>query len=131
MKMTGQVVEILPVEEFSSGFAKRTMVINYTPERDRASYLVVEAKRGKEKDRTTLLDLVGVGQMVEVEFYPDGREWVSPAGVKKWFASNTLAGLVPMGNAVKSSGSGVPRTPASASDAPVVPPSVEIEDLPF
>lgn len=99
MKATGQIVAILPLKEFPSGFAMRTLVINYTPEREHESYLVLDAKRGKEQDRTVMLDFVKEGQMVEVEFYPDGREWTSPQGEKKWFAANTLITLKPMDEA--------------------------------
>ena len=123
MKSKGQITKIMPIEEFPSGFAKRTVAINTTPGGEYEHLLVLDTKRGKEKDRTSLLDLFHVGQMVEVEFSPDGRLWADPkTGKERLFCGLTLLSMKSVGEERES----VPA-PAVLSDADVS----AGDDLPF
>lgn len=108
------------VEEIgNNGFAKRTLVISDegipTP-----SFAVFEAKRGRKKDRTLILDGFRVGDKVTVKYIPDGREWCDQkTGKTRWFGGNVLIDVLP--DAAASS--------SEASDAPA--PEPVQDDMPF
>jgi hypothetical protein len=69
MKLTGTVKEIMPVQEFSSGFYKQVMVLDTGQQYD--PFVPIEFK----KDKTELLNGLGVGSAVEVDINIGGREY--------------------------------------------------------
>jgi hypothetical protein len=69
MTVTGTVHYIGPVETFSSGFTKRTLVVHNGSEYD--PLVPIEFK----KDKGALLDRLKVGQTVAVSINLGGREY--------------------------------------------------------
>jgi hypothetical protein len=69
MTVTGTVHHIGPVETFSSGFTKRTLVVHNGSEYD--PLVPIEFK----KDKGGLLDRLKVGQTVAVSINLGGREY--------------------------------------------------------
>jgi hypothetical protein len=69
IKLTGTVKEIMPVQEFSSGFYKQVMVLDTGQQYD--PFVPIEFK----KDKTELLNGLGVGSSVEVDINIGGREY--------------------------------------------------------
>jgi hypothetical protein len=69
MTVTGTVHHIGPVETFSSGFTKRTLVVHNGSEYD--PLVPIEFK----KDKGGLLDRLQVGQTVAVSIDLGGREY--------------------------------------------------------
>jgi hypothetical protein len=69
MTVTGTVHHIGPVETFSSGFTKRTLVVHNGSEYD--PLVPIEFK----KDKGGLLDRLKVGQSVAVSINLGGREY--------------------------------------------------------
>jgi hypothetical protein len=69
IKLTGTVKEIMPVQEFSSGFYKQVMVLDTGQQYD--PFVPIEFK----KDKTELLNGLGVGSAVEVDINIGGREY--------------------------------------------------------
>lgn len=101
----------------TNGFAKRTLVIS-DEGNPMPSYAVFEAKRGKKKDRTAILDGFRVGHKVTVKYIPDGRPWTDPkTGKPRWFGGNVLIDVLP--------------TPAVADDTAAPEPEPMQDDMPF
>ena len=73
LKIENAVIHrILDVQEFASGFKKRTMHIVIQPDSDYPSYLEVTAV----KDNIQLMDMINIGDKVNFEAYIGGREWL-------------------------------------------------------
>lgn len=83
METTGTIKVILDTQIVSDKFKKREFVLTTegnTPYPQHVSFQVTQ-------DKTSLLDSVGVGDEVKVQFNLRGREWNGPQGVKYF---NTL-----------------------------------------
>lgn len=69
MKITGTVKEITPVQEFSGGFYKQTLVVDTGQQYD--PFVPIEFK----KDKCDMLNGLGTGSQVSVYINIGGREW--------------------------------------------------------
>lgn len=69
IKITGTVKEIMPVQEFSGGFYKQVLVLDTGEKYD--PFVPIEFK----KDKTELLNGLGVGSEVVVYINIGGREY--------------------------------------------------------
>ena len=80
LKIKGTVKAITELEK-KGNFKKRSVIVE--TEGDYAQILECEFVNAKEE----LLDVVNVGEKVEVSVNLRGREWVNPEGVSKYFMS--------------------------------------------
>lgn len=83
-KLKGSVHVVTDTVQISDKFAKREVVVK-TDEMYPQSIIVQFSN-----DKCSLLDGIKVGELVEVSFNIEGREWTSPQGEVKFF--NTLKG---------------------------------------
>lgn len=81
MEVTGRVRLIGHVQDISSSFRKRELVI--TTEEQYPQHLMVEFTQ----DKVNLLDTFQVGEPVRVSINLRGREWTNPQGEVKFFNS--------------------------------------------
>ena len=112
MTVTGTVHHIGPVETFSSGFTKRTLVVHNNSEYD--PLVPIEFK----KDKGGLIDRLKVGQSVSVHINLGGREYNG-----KYFPSVT-------GWKIETETQAAPVAVAAPVAAPPVAAEVD-DDLPF
>lgn len=80
LKIVGTVKDITELEE-KGNFKKRSLII----ETDGQYPQILECEFVNAKEE--LLDVVNVGEKVEVSVNLRGREWTNPEGVKKYFMS--------------------------------------------
>lgn len=133
LKTKGFVHFVGKTEEFGSGgFAKRLLVICDSPLRPRPDYAAFEAKRGRVRDRTALLDGLKQGDAVTVEFVPEAREWKDPrTGATRWFASLALVGLARDGGGAEAAQTTAPQTQGPAQAATAAIQESDPGELPF
>tara|TARA_R110002012_G_scaffold322078_1_gene554686 strand:- start:8154 stop:8429 length:276 start_codon:yes stop_codon:yes gene_type:complete len=79
-KVKGQVKEVTALFE-KGDFKKRSLII--TTQEEYPQTLEVEFIKTKEE----LLDVVNVGENVEISVNIKGREWTNPQGEVKYFTS--------------------------------------------
>lgn len=84
MEVIGKVKQINPVQEFSSGFRKKEIVV-LTHEQYPQPILIEFTQANCE-----LLDDIEVGDEVSVQINIRGREWINPEGKTVYF--NTVQG---------------------------------------
>lgn len=85
MEIQGRIKQIFAPESVgANGFQKRDLVI--TTEEQYPNDIIIQFTQSK----CALLDTLQVGQMVNVHFNLQGREWTSPQGEVKYF--NTVLG---------------------------------------
>lgn len=82
----GTVHQIGPVQNYKSGFSKRTLVLKNVDEKY-TNYAAFEFM----KDKVGLLDRLQPGDVIEVEFFIQARENPKQAG--SWFSSNRAVGF--------------------------------------
>ena len=80
LKIKGTVIAITELEE-NGNFKKRELIVKTDGQYPQV--LSCEFVNAKEE----LLDVVNVGEKVEVSVNLRGREWVNPEGVTKYFMS--------------------------------------------
>lgn len=89
-KFLGRVHQVLPLQTFPSGFAKRTLVVEADVAdgkwRDFAAFEFAKGSKPGAQDRTAPLGMLHEGDEVEVTFVPEARENPKKAG--QWFTSN-------------------------------------------
>lgn len=85
MEVSGRVHHVGQTEHVSDRFSKRVLVVELVDNPKYPQLVAFEASG----DRVNLLDNIGEGDEVRVEFSLRGREWRSPKGEVKWF--NTLS----------------------------------------
>jgi len=130
MEISGKVKKISEVQTFGTGFQKREVVVTTNeqyPQNINVEFL---------KDKTSLLDAINVGDDIKISININGREWINPEGVAKYF--NSIVGWriekVAPTSANSDTNSYSPPTPTetytpnvqSASNEPE-----EDDDLPF
>ena len=81
MEVTGKIKVIGDVQEISTSYKKRELVI--TTEEQYPQFINIEFGQ----DKCDLLNNLSVGQEVKVHINLGGREWVNPAGETKYFNS--------------------------------------------
>jgi hypothetical protein len=81
MEVTGKIKVIGDVQEISTSYKKRELVI--TTEEQYPQFINIEFGQ----DKCDLLNGLSVGQEVKVHINLGGREWVNPAGETKYFNS--------------------------------------------
>lgn len=85
MEVTGKVKLIGEVQTFgSNGFRKRELVV--TTDEQYPQNIIIEF----HQDKTDLLNLYNLGDVVSVGINLRGREWINPQGEAKYF--NSLQG---------------------------------------
>lgn len=114
-EFTGTVSEVCAVQTFASGFAKRELIV-----KEEGGEWPRNIAFNFKKDHMALLEKVGVGDRVTVDFALDGREWTDPRTNKVRHFSD----LVGLGVTVLSPAS-VSREAASA-DAPAADAGEEV-----
>lgn len=80
--LNGKVKVVGETEQITSSFQKRELVI-VDESSQYPQYISLQAVQ----DKTSLLDGLNVGDIVSVQFFLNGREWVSPAGETRYFNS--------------------------------------------
>jgi hypothetical protein len=113
MEYKGKVVAVMPETQVSEKFKKREFVIS-----DENQQYPQEVIFEMTQDRTNLLDLVKIGDIVTVHFNLRGRAWKNPQGQIKYF--NTLQAFKV-----------VSESKAATHQAQVASPQTQEEDLPF
>lgn len=118
----GKVVEIGGVQTFGSGFKKRLLVIDNTP----------EGKDWKNpvpfyftKDDVAKLDGIKKGMTVRVGGYFNGRRWDGPKGTQ-YFCDNTVYGKVEIVGGSANAPTAAEPEPSYQSDNGEI-----AEDMPF
>lgn len=81
MELQGTIKKISDLQTFTSGFAKRELVI--LTEEQYPQPINIEFTQ----DKVDLLDSYKVGDSVKVHINIRGREWTSPQGEVKYFNS--------------------------------------------
>ena len=81
MQIIGKVKVIMPLQQVSAAFKKQELVV--TTDEQYPQHVLIEFSH----DATDLLNNLQLGQQVKVSINIRGREWVSPAGEKKYFNS--------------------------------------------
>ena len=113
MELTGSIEKIGDIQEISSSFRKREMVLR--TEEQYPQPIMIEFTQ----DKTSLPEQFKVGDKVTVSINIRGREWTSPQGQVKYFVS--IQGWRIQADA--------PAPAAAASSAPTsAPPSFETPD---
>ncbi|MTG98469.1 DUF3127 domain-containing protein [Myroides albus] len=84
MEVTGRIKLIGHIQDISSSFRKREVVV--TTDEQYPQHIMIEFTQ----DRVSLLDTFQVGEPVRVSINLRGREWVSPQGETRYF--NTIQG---------------------------------------
>lgn len=84
MQVTGKLLVKFDTHQVSDSFKKREFVLEVV---DNPQYPQTPIFQFTQ-DRVKFLDNYQLGQMVTIEYNLRGREWISPAGEKKYF--NTL-----------------------------------------
>lgn len=84
IKVTGTIHKVFDTKQVSDKFSKREFVVEIADNPKYPQLVMFEVT----KDRTSMLDGMGVGDQVSIEFNLRGREWRSPSGDVKYF--NTL-----------------------------------------
>ena len=108
-KLKGTVVVVKDTVQVSDKFSKREFVVN-----DNSGMYPQDILFQSTQDKCSMLDVVKVGDTVEVSFNLRGREWTNPQGEVRYF--NTLeAWRIEGGQAVQE----------------VQPAQSEDDDLPF
>ena len=80
-QITGIVKAVSETKEISASFKKRELVV--TTAEQYPQHILIEFVQ----DKTDLLNKVKVGENVTVNINLQGREWVNPQGVAKYFNS--------------------------------------------
>ena len=111
----------------SNGFQKRELVITDNA-KEYPQYRMIEAI----KDKCADLDNISKGDKVTVNFWYEGRKWINPQGVVKYFNSDKLASIKKESHdwddSVKGSIELLSGTENAYADNP---PKNKEEDLPF
>ena len=131
MEITGKIRVINPEQVVSASFKKRELVV--TTENQYPQHILVEF----HQDKCAILDGYKVGEDVKVSINLNGRIWLNPEGVERYFNSIT-------GWRIERSVAGQFAPPAQTPNASAVdayeaknnPTQVagkdeEIDDLPF
>jgi len=131
MQVTGKLLVKFDTHQVSDQFKKREFVLEVI---DNPQYPQTPLFQFTQ-DRVSLLDNYQIGQMVTIDFNLRGREWISPAGEKKYFNTLEAWRINPAQdqnvhhNQVQNNPGGESREPAHI---PVVTQTVEDpQDLPF
>ena len=83
MQLTGKVHEIGEKQQVSEKFAKRNLIVEYAENPSYPEYVQLEL----HQDKTALLDVLKVGDEVEVEFNMRGKPWTDKTGKTSYFNS--------------------------------------------
>lgn len=78
-QVAGKVLEVGDVQAFSSGFTKRTLVIEASRDAEKFSNPI---ELTLKKDDCAKADAIGVGDFVETEGFVEGRSWEGPKGIR-------------------------------------------------
>ena len=81
--LKGKIHEVLPIETFSSGFQKQSLIVE--TDDNYPQFINIEFL----KDKTSLLDNLKKGELVTVHYNINGKPWTSPQGDVKYFNSIT------------------------------------------
>ena len=127
-KATGIIKEVFSEQQISATFKKREIAIDIAETGDNYPNPV---KFEALQDKCQYLDSFKSGDMVQVEFYVSGREWVNPQGETKYFNSLKVAYIQSCGN------SEAQESPAAPAFEPPTMPAlsesgaIEDSDVPF
>lgn len=77
--VAGKVAEIGEVETFASGFTKRRVVVETSPDAEKYTNPVELTLKKEECDKA---DSLHVGDSIEAEGFVEGRKWEGPKGVR-------------------------------------------------
>lgn len=105
MELTGKIEKIGKVQDISSSFKKREVVIR--TEEQYPQPLMIEFTQ----DKVDLPDACKVGDVVTVSINVRGREWTSPQGDVKYFTSL-------QGWRIQAAGQAKPSAPSASSSTP-------------
>jgi single-strand DNA-binding protein len=81
--LKGKIHEVLPIETFSSGFQKQSLIVE--TDDNYPQFINIEFL----KDKTSLLDNLKKGELITVHYNINGKPWTSPQGDVKYFNSIT------------------------------------------
>lgn len=134
MEITGRVKLVREVQQISSTFKKRELIV--TTDEQYPQHIMVEFTQ----DKTDLLNSFQPGEQVRVDINLRGREWINPQGQAVYF--NTIQGWridrvqqeVPSYQQPQSPAPGAPMSqmPPAATFEPIANfNEEEIDDLPF
>lgn len=104
MNVEGKLHLKMDTVQVSDTFKRRGFVVEYTDNPLYPQFVSFELTQ----DRTTLIDNLNVGDLVEITFNLKGREWTSPQGEVKYF--NTLEAW----RVQKADATAIPQSQASA-----------------
>ena len=104
---TGQVTLVRDAHQVTERFRKREVVITIDPDGKYPKPVTFEFTG----DRCGQLDGVQAGQVAEIEFSLEGREWVNAEGETKYFT--TLRAWE-----IRATGEGAPQSDAPAGGVP-------------
>lgn len=122
MNIQGKLHKKYETQQVSQSFKKREFVVEYAENPLYPQYVKFECTQ----DRTSIVDDVNVGDMIDVSFNVRGREWQAPDGETKYFTSLEgwrVAKIADGNNGAAAGGQPVFNTAAVGSD--------EGDDLPF
>lgn len=119
MEIKGKVHEVGALQQVSETFKKRDLIIEYAENPTYPEYVRFETLQ----DKTALLDILNVGDEVEVSFNLRGRPWTAKDGTVSYFNSLVLWRINRLGTA-----SAAPSTAPPAAASAVVD---ETDDMPF
>jgi len=112
MQLTGKVHEIGEKQQVSEKFAKRNLIIEYAENPSYPEYIQLEA----HQDKTALLDLLLVGNEVEVDFNLRGKPWTDKTGKKSYFNSLVIWKLSVLKS--ETNASSTSKSPGEEDDLP-------------
>ena len=124
---TGRIVDIQPTVTFSSGFKKRSIVID--DKEDGAEY-PNPVSFSLIKERCAEADKLSVGMTATVSGWFNGRKWHNEnKGVDQYFCDLSISKIEAVGGEASDNQQGVAESGASEGSEEGVEP--ESEDLPF
>lgn len=125
VNITGTVKVVGQTQQVSPKFSKRELVVTEAGGQF-PQHIPVEFTQ----DKTSLLDVVAVGDEVTVTCYVNGREWTGRDNVTKYFLSLKGDRLEKKGSSAAPSSTGGYAAPPPPSLADL-PPAEGEDDLPF
>ena len=121
----GKIYKILPLETFSSGFQKKSLVIETIsayPQKIIVDFI---------KDKIDLLDNLQEGDEIEISYNLNGKEWTSPQGEVKYFNSITAWRIEHLDTEQSPQSNGMPTVSPQQAFATESVNVEEEDDLPF
>ena len=90
-EVSGKVLEVGEVQTFSSGFQKRTIVVEASKDAEKFSNPI---QLTLKKDQVSLADTLNVGDGITAEGFVEGRKWEKDGNVRYFIDLNTKSIMV-------------------------------------